>query len=582
MASAHHKRHRKLPAWNGCLLTSTCLALFLPPGPLIASEAKILLGSQVEMLTLETNGKQKPGELHLIGKAWEKYSRGLVRFDLTSLASIAKSHERVARATLTFQAAVISNPGALPLEVGAPSEEWNMDSSYDKNSGDKPWPGKTPNIDGIVPKNEFVRVDLPSEGGQVEVDVARLVDAWLLQGKPNNGLLIRMGPAIYGKPDAGNWDVTLAEPTLSVEFAGEPPTLASEQARTLRFYPSALLAPIRSPYIFHVFNGGQTDHSARMINSFGRTANPGRGELPLQWHFGPNNPYLKTREQFVTQYLAATRQAMGIEVDEWQGPTRAGKSISDTEDPNRVESDAKIDYSIAGILAAKAATPSFYVLVYWRGEDSIKPLTSKGLPDLLVVEAQEFLEKQFPLDWGISQGAAMERIAFAKELGMIEKTVPLIGMFHAKDRYHPGKILDIDTVERWIKEYRAKYPEMPGIVLYGGKGGEDLIRQTEALLYKYYVDPAPELRIERPAFDEVLNFPRIECQVNATGKDGRSIQRYDWFVDNRLVAQTADARWILDKRGLKDGLHLLTVHAIDEAWNRTSAQIPFQIPARSE
>jgi len=83
--------------------------------------------------------------------------------------------------------------------------------------------------------------------------------------------------------------------------------------------------------------------------------------------------------------------------------------------------------------------------------------------------------------------------------------------------------------------------------------------------------------VKKPAFGSVLRQPRVECRVTATGKDGRAIRRYDWFVDNRLVAQTPGAAWVWDTRDVEPGRHLLTVQAVDMAWNRRAAQVPVQV-----
>ncbi|MEO2032055.1 MAG: hypothetical protein ABGZ35_08210 [Planctomycetaceae bacterium] len=55
---------------------------------------------------------------------------------------------------------------------------------------------------------------------------------------------------------------------------------------------------------------------------------------------------------------------------------------------------------------------------------------------------------------------------------------------------------------------------------------------------------------------------------------------YRWFIDNRLVAETEESRYVRDLRGEYPGSHFVTVHAVDDGWNRLSAQIPVRVDDR--
>jgi hypothetical protein len=550
-------------------------------GPMWGNAATVTLKDRdVGVVTVATMaGTSVSAECVLQGKPWENYSRGLIRFNLDGLSRQAATHEKVGRAVLRLTVDTQDNAQARPLDVGAVTVPWTRDATWATTDGKTPWPSlnQFANIDYALDPQTVVAT-VVAKHQTVEVDLTAIVDAWLYQGRPNHGLLLRIGETIFGRPNAGAWNVKVSEMTLTVEMTGRPPTPAAQPARTLRYYPSALLPPVRSPYYFHMFNGAPTEHSQRLINSFDATgARPEQGELALTWFYGPNNPYLNTAQEFVESYSkAAMAGGLGIHVDEWQGATRSGVAVGEGEDPNRLKDEEKLTGSIDGILAAKKLNPAFFIAVYWRGEDSILPLTQHGLPDLLIVEAQEYLHHQFPLNIGITQQGVLKRLAYAKKLGMIERTIPLIGMFETVENYHPGKVLTLAQVDQWIKIYRQQYPEMPGIAFYGGKGDE-LLRQTEALCWNYYVAPAPDVKLEKPAFGAMLRHPRVECRANATGKDGRAIQRYDWLVDNRLVAQTPDAVWVWDTRDTEPGNHLITVQVIDSAWNRSAVQLPVQV-----
>ncbi len=93
--------------------------------------------------------------------------------------------------------------------------------------------------------------------------------------------------------------------------------------------------------------------------------------------------------------------------------------------------------------------------------------------------------------------------------------------------------------------------------------------------------PTPELRILAPAFHAVITAPKVEITARALPRDGRTIRRYDWFVDNRQLAQTPTEHFQLDTRLLEPGDHLLTVQAIDSGWNRSAAQLPIKVAGKA-
>jgi hypothetical protein len=66
-------------------------------------------------------------------------------------------------------------------------------------------------------------------------------------------------------------------------------------------------------------------------------------------------------------------------------------------------------------------------------------------------------------------------------------------------------------------------------------------------------------------------------RASAIGKDKRAVVRYRWFVDNRLLAESCTPSWVWDLRGEIDGPHVVTVHAVDAAWNRAATQMPVTV-----
>ena len=127
-----------------------------------------------------------------------------------------------------------------------------------------------------------------------------------------------------------------------------------------------------------------------------------------------------------------------------------------------------------------------------------------------------------------------------------------------------------------ITELRKYAPEMPGIGFYGA-GGDELAVECDRLARKHFVDPAPELLITKPRFEDTLLAPHVSIEVEAKPKSDRQVVRYRWFIDNRLVAETNGPRYLWDTRGERPGHHYITVHAVDDAWNRAATQIPVRV-----
>ncbi len=113
---------------------------------------------------------------------------------------------------------------------------------------------------------------------------------------------------------------------------------------------------------------------------------------------------------------------------------------------------------------------------------------------------------------------------------------------------------------------------MPGIGFYYS-GGKELAIECDALARKHFVEPAPDVTIAEPGFQALVTTPHVAVRAEAKAQDGRAIERCRWFVDNRLVAETKQPEYLWDLRGEQNGYHFLTVHVVDEAYNRAAAQI---------
>ena len=543
--------------------------MMITVGSVCASEPTLTVNyEEAAGITVAIRGSNVGTELFQRGMPWWDYSRGLLQFDLDKIQP--ENFGKVVSAQLTLQVAVHANPDDLGLEVGALNTAWNPGATWNTFDGETSWPSG--NIDNAIFSATLRSCRLPNEG-LIQVDVTSIIDAWLFQGLPNHGLLLRMGPVIHGVPDAGAWEVTLSQPILSIELGGRVPTIADQPSRTIRYYPSALLPPVREPYVFYWEFGAPPDYPGRVANTWNNAAAPSQGMLPLVWFYGPQNPYLQDHQAFVDAYIrVAQSETFGIMVDEWQSV--AGDA---SMEPHSLHPDDPFGLtgSLRGIIEATKIRPELYITVAWRGEDNISPEAVEAI-DLLLIESYSHLPREMPMSWSIDIDGVKNRIDTARRYGMIERTIVWLGFILAPDEYPTDHVLTAEEFERQVAEYRLYAPEMPGLAFYANTN-EDLAIAADRIARKYFIDPAPQVRFLTPACESSLFFPHVELRADANGQDGRAISRYDWFVDNRLVAQTTSNTWIWDTRDVQDGYHLLTVHAIDENWNRSAAQIPVKI-----
>ncbi len=511
------------------------------------------------------------------GNAWETYYKSLIRFDLRAIK--ASKYGTVRRAILRLMITEANNPKLIPTLISALSTPWNDKVTFSSPDGKVKWPIREgyPSIDYSAMPNCTYR-QVISAPDSIDIDVTSLVDRWIYQDLPNNGFLISTGGPVFGKPDLNTWKLAIASsesgsngPKLIIEMSGNPPLPGSAQKTALRYFPSAFMAPVRSPYIFYWDFGTAPNYPGSVTNAIGggQPETQQAGRLTLGWFYGPQDPWLKDEQGFIDYYVNAAKSGtLGVMVDEWQ-KAEAGQPPLEPANPFGITG------SIKGILAAKKVNPAFYIAVAWRGEDNIEGATKYGEPDLLMIEAYSHVEKIFPREWGTngSMGSPKARIDTARRLGMVERTIPWLGMILAKENYHPGEPLTASELERQIVELRKYAPEMPGIAFYAN-GDPLLADAADRLAYKHFVQPAPDVVIKEPGYQQVIKTPHQIITVKATPKDNRTILKYRWFVDNRLLTETTTPEYIWDVRGESAGMHILTAHAIDSSYNRSATQIP--------
>ena len=569
------------------------VAILIFTKPILAKPIKVRERDSVIAVTVAKSESDASGEtLVCLSKPRSDYSRVLMRFDLSRIDPT--EHGRVKQAVLRLHTTEATNAARVPTEVSGVTVPWSDRATWVTADGDTPWPSqrRRQHIDFAKDGNHLTSqvVEAP---GPVEWDVTRIVDAWLYQDVPNCGFMISMGPSIGGAP-TGDWNIVFAgteatsaeqSPTLVVEMTGLPPTPETISDRTLRWFPSSQLAPVRDPYIFYWGFGEAPNFPGAVANvaqvSRGNLEPAQRGLLPINWHavFGFG---VSCEQDVIDYYVGRAHSGMlGIMVDEWQRPrtSYAGRDIAPGE-AMHPDNPWGITGAIKGMIQVKKANPSFYIAVAWRGEESIEPATQVGLPDLLLIESYTHLARKHKKSMGIGMPGIKKRIDAARKLGAIDRTICWLGHIRkagvGPENYHEGHVLTADMVEQQVAELRRYAPEMPGIAFYRNDDPE-LSGACDRVCRKYFVDAAPNVRLTRPHFQQVITSAHVEVVAEAQTKDDRQIREYRWFVDNRLVQKSVEPVFLWDLRDLANGLHFLTVHAIDTGWNRAAAQVPVTV-----
>ena len=359
------------------------------------------------------------------------------------------------------------------------------------------------------------------------------------------------------------------EQTLPLEAA--PPETGNH---VIRVYPSAHLWPVSEPYLFYWELGAAPSYPGSVANAQGVSNGTQAQEqikkdrMPIQWTYGPEWPYGRTKEAFIKYYSEAIRPYRAQMVDEWQSP-KLGAAAGD---PLSINDPYGIEGSIEGIALAKKQSPGTLILIAWRGENSLLPLVKKGGVDYILIEGYSNLPKTYPQSWAIDTHGVDARIARARSWGMITHTIPWLGEILANDQYAPGHVLTAQDLAQQIKHYREVAPEMPGLAFYANTNSA-LAEAADRLCKEYYVDPAPTVSIDRPTEGSTIPRRSQVITASARGKDARGIREYLGFIDNKLVYEGKANHFRWNFVNASPGKHIITVQAIDTGWNRGVKQI---------
>ena len=505
------------------------------------------------------------------GRAWSSYDRVLIRFDLGSID--AARYAGIRKATLRLHVLEAENVEQKPTSIAPVTVTWTTDATATSPDGNAPWPKRQarPNIDYAMSK-ELVDESNFVKPGVVEIDVTDLVEQWLYQGLVNDGLIFVTGSPVFGRPDHGNWTVVIAAseaddatgPELVVELEGEPPTPQLVYQRALELYPSPLLPPVKTPSIFAWYGLTNRDvwpqlslSNLTTYNELGNWLYP-RGVMDLTWGEGGPIGWLSDEAAWVRYYTGiAARNPIGYCMHEWHFSS------------DRPEAS----WAVAAIRASEQQNPECYSAFYFQGQECMAELAAEGVLDLNILQGYTHVTSNFPMkNFSIGMDGIKHRVDVAREAGSLERTVVMLGHIARFADYHKGHELTVDKLDAQIGELREYAPQMPGIGFYYS-GGAELAVACDALARKHFVDPAPDLILQEPRYQATLTTPHVTVRAVATGKEGRQVTQYRWFIDNRLVAQTDRPAYVWDLRGELPGYHFVTVHATDSGWNRAAAQV---------
>lgn len=579
----------------------SCLAIFLPVVALAGAEFR--LQPQIGG-TLTKNGFEK-NQYSISYKAGKFDSAVLLDYDYSKLP--AMKYRTLKSAYLRFRLAAVKNPGKCNISVGTVDLPWQGEKNltwstplwpknlFQKTEGYFPgkkvvWRGKSHSF-GLAVQKTSVPVKI-SEKGVVAADVSELIRNKLYCGEDFQGIVL-----YFTSPQKKNWHnghgTFAAAPELSLIFEGAAPDNSDEaiRKRTLKYFPSAHLPPVKKPYIFLLCVYGRTWqdifwNNLHTFNTEGVYLRPRyeqRGILCLK--ASEMRSRRKSKEAFLRDF---TNSTSGVAIDEWQSRSknRRGDAQAKGMAGNAAET---VDNAIAAIREYKKRDPRKMLGVYWRGEDSLRELAKDGLPDLVIPEIYTSFAKASQRKWEIKKISDVKHFKWAEEDGYYDRVIPLHGCVFAPESFPDNKkIWNRERFEHDIRFIQKNHPRFIGQGLYCATGGRSdkkimdlmkVVKMADEVLHDVYVKPAPSVEIVHPVFEARLKrkVPHVRIRTSAAAQSTRKIIRYRYFIDNRLIAESAEPELLWDIRGEKNGHHLITVHAVDSGFFRSAAQIPVMI-----
>lgn len=202
-----------------------------------------------------------------------------------------------------------------------------------------------------------------------------------------------------------------------------------------------------------------------------------RGVTALHWCYGPNSPWSEGKAGYYAQQAAPFIKAgefrfAGVGIDEWD--TGNGHYPKEKE------------LAAAGFRTARRQWPDSIMVAYVTTPDqTFTELLKDHTLDLAIIEGYSFI----PDVGGLTMEGIRQRCDVMKTAGLLDRTIVCLGYVSAAPDKQ-GRRMTIANLEQQMREIKKKYPEMPGIALYGFKDDTpetlELIRQVDALAAELY------------------------------------------------------------------------------------------------
>lgn len=361
--------------------------------------------------------------------------------------------------------------------------------------------------------------------------------------------------------------------------------LLAEEDQSRDAQPASLprwqLAPIANPYFFAWWKAPapSNKHFAQVFPIRNQTVETVANEADADWWLGRRvwafgwtwgtqgdapfdsadayEAYLKERVE---------NGAPGVCIDEWV---------------NYDENNPKNQMLAEACRRIKSGYPDFFIAAFTHMQsDALIEALKNGWVDLAIVESYPYVTTSesawMPQSW--TPELAMKRLNNAKNGGVLEKTIPAFWISPGDETFTE------EWFEGWIKRWRTQFPQMPGLApcFPGGHDTRDvrtqhLTRVCDRLIGKYYIEPAPNVRITAPTDGTILEAGPVAVEA-ATDKPAAI---WKLFADSEQVIsrQESGSEVQFEPVELPPGLHMLTVHAITNDWDRGAAQIAVEVTA---
>lgn len=301
----------------------------------------------------------------------------------------------------------------------------------------------------------------------------------------------------------------------------------------------------------------------------------GRGIMGCPWAAGTQVGWLNTVDDFVGQFEKAVRAGqVGVCLDEMVGFDAETQRLSKSPD-RKAQGNPKNRRLVEACRIVKEQYPQLFIAVYSHMQsDAMVEAIKAGWIDLNIVMSYVY----WPGEPAWTERLALWRLNNAKRAGVMEKTIPCIGIAGA-----PNEIVTLEWIEKWIKYYREHYPQMPGVFFYPHPyrnaqsaaltpEQHQLVRHCDRLVREYYIDPAPQISIAAPR-DGAILAGTVHLDARADGP----IAKWRLYVGAKMVEENQSGKFKIPN--LATGPQILTVHAITADWLRSASQIQVSVSA---